>query len=164
MRSPIRLLSIMSLVAGAHCGLFLHSGSAAVQNLAIDPHYILVRSDRINRTVFDYTYRAKITNRGPADYLGVSATLTSRSSRTIVVDGSLTFGDIAAGSTVTSSDTFTIRQDRHDPLNPAHLVWQIAGTPVSRNTPPVARAGPDQTVVVGQLVTLDGSMSTDSRW
>ncbi len=29
------------------------------------------------------------------------------------------------------------------------------------NTPPVARAGPDQTVSVGQLVSLDGSASTD---
>src|SRR5262245_29989281 len=162
MRSPIRLLSITSLVVVVLIpGLFLLSGPAAVQNLTIDPNYILVSADRSNRTVFTYTYRAKITNPGPGDFLSVTATLTSRSSHTVVVNGSLTFGNVPAGSMVTSKDTFIIRQDRVFPLNPADLVWQIAGTPVSRNTPPVANAGPDQTVVVLQMVTLDGSHSTD---
>lgn len=54
-----------------------------------------------------------------------------------------------AGATVTSSDTFTIRQDRTVPFNPANLQWSITGTPVPRNAPPVANAGPDQTGVVG---------------
>jgi PKD domain len=164
MRSPLRSLSLMSLmVGGLVVGLFLISGPAAVQTLTIDPNYTLVRTDQITRTQFDFTYRAKITNPGPADFVGVTATLTSRFSRTVVVDGSLTFGTIPAGSTVTSSDTFTIRQDRTFPFNPADLVWQVSGTPVSRNTPPVANAGPDQTVVVKQTVTLDGSHSTDAE-
>ena len=108
MHSPLRSLSLMSLmVGGLVVGVFLLSGPAAVQTLTIDPNYILVRTDQITRMQFNFTYRAKITNPGPADFINVTATLTSRSSRTVVVDGSLTFGTIPAGSTVTSNDTFT---------------------------------------------------------
>jgi hypothetical protein len=162
MRSPLRLLLLTSLMVRVLvAGLFLLSGPAAVQNLTIDPIYILVRTDQITRTQFDFTYRAKITNPGPVDFVGVTATLTSCSSYTVVTDGSLTFGAIPAGSTVTSSDTFTIRHDRTFLFNPADLAWQVSGPPVPRNTPPVANAGPDQTVAVTQTVTLDGSHSTD---
>ncbi len=52
--------------------------------------------------------------------------------------------------------TFTIRQDRSTPFNPADLVWKISG-----NTRPVAHAGRDQTVQVNATVQLNGSESSD---
>jgi len=101
MRSSLRLLSLTSLmVGGLIVGLFLLSGPAAVQTLTIDSNYILVRTDQITRTQFSFTYRAKITNPGPADFAGVAATLTSRSSHTVVINGSLTFGNVPAGDIV----------------------------------------------------------------
>lgn len=52
MRSPIRLLSITSLmVVVLIIGLFLLSGPAAVQTLFIDPTYVLVHLDWDRHTV-----------------------------------------------------------------------------------------------------------------
>jgi hypothetical protein len=59
--------------------------------------------------------------------IGVTATLTSKSAKTVIVDGGVTFGDVLAGKTVASSDTFAIRQDRSVTFNPANLVWEIRG-------------------------------------
>jgi hypothetical protein len=138
-------------------------GDATVQELAIDPHYLLVSSQRVSRTDFTYTYRARVMNRGPVDMLGVTATLTSLSAHTAVVAGALTFGDVPAGSAVLSSNTFTIRQNRSVPFQPGALVWQLAGhARPPANTPPVAQAGPDQTVLVHDTVHLDGSTSSDA--
>ena len=81
----------------------------------------------------------------------------------VVVDGALTFGPVAAGDVVMSLDTFTIRDRRRQPhnpvvlLNPAGLRFHFS----IGNAPPVADAGPDQTIDVGQTVQLDGSGSHD---
>lgn len=77
----------------------------------------------------------------------------------MVVDGQVTFGDVPAGGTVPSTDTFTIRQNRLYAFNPGDLVWQIFGTPA--NSTPVANAGPDHTALLTQTVQLDGSKSSD---
>jgi hypothetical protein len=37
----------------------------------------------------------------------------------------------------------------------------VARVPIVTNTPPVAHAGPHQTVAVGTMVHLDGSQSSD---
>src|SRR5262249_53995510 len=62
------------------------------------------------------------------------------------------------------------------PFNGSNLVWSLKGpdnqnrtstassnsTPCATNHPPIANAGPAQTVFVGTTVTLDGSGSTDA--
>ncbi len=122
-------------------------------------NYQLVSETRVDRTKFDYVYKATLTNPGAA-LVNVSATLTSLSPATAVIDGSLSFGNVAAGGSAVSSDTFTIRQDRTVAFDPANLKWQISSQPANR--PPVANAGPDQTsAFTGTAVTLTGAASTD---
>ncbi|MEM1437898.1 MAG: hypothetical protein AAGF61_02890 [Pseudomonadota bacterium] len=48
---------------------------------------------------------------GAEDLAAVTVTVRSSSEATVVTDASLTFGDVAAGSTAISQDTFTIRHD-----------------------------------------------------
>lgn len=114
----------------------------------------------VGRTHFDYTFTLTVYNSGPA-LTGVTATLDSSSPLTMVIDGTVAVGDIGAGDTIETSDTFTIRQDRRFVFNPAVLGWSFSADE-SANTPPVAAAGPDQTVPLGVLVTLDGSGSNDA--
>jgi hypothetical protein len=118
----------------------------------------LVSSTRVTRTQWDYIYSVTIQNTGAAAS-SVTATVTSSSTATVVVNGNLTFGNIAAGQNSTSSNTFTIQQDRTVPFDPAVLSFQFQQN--TGNQPPIADAGPDQTAKVGQTVQLDGSKSRD---
>jgi len=104
-------------------------------------------------------YRADLVNSGTA--LGaVTATLTSLDPFTIRVvpgQGALNFAPVPANSQVTSSNTFTILADPTVPVDFNKLQWTFETTAA----PPVAVAGPNQTVPVGTTVTLDGSGSTN---
>ena len=95
--------------------------------------YTLVSSVRLSRTVFENTYRAMLGNGGPA-LDGATATLADHDSNLSVVDATLSFGPVAAGGAVTSTDTFVVRHDRVRPFDPATLVWQIE----AREAPPPA--------------------------
>ena len=136
-----------------------NSASAVVANPATSLHvgpYKLVASNRVTRTVFDFTYTASIDNASDQTFNNVRATLTSLTSATVVVEGQLTFGTVAGLQSVASQDTFTIRQDRTIAFDPSKLVWSVKA-----NRPPVANPGNDRTVPVGTQVSLDGSQSSD---
>lgn len=109
----------------------------------------LVSKQRVGRTVLNYTYQVEITNTGPDDFQNVTATVTSSFPQTTIVDGALTFGDVPAGATVTSSDTIIFRQDRRFPFVEGALSYDIQGTPVS---PPAGDTTPPQLSVT----TVDG--------
>jgi hypothetical protein len=94
--------------------------------LAIDStSFQLVSSERVGRTVFLYTYRVNVVNTG-GDALNTRAVVSSSAATTVVTDGDVAFGDVAANGTVTSLDTFTIRQDRTVPFDPSQLTWTVA--------------------------------------
>lgn len=90
--------------------------------------YTLVSSKRVSQTDWEVSYRASLTNTGEA-LRSVIATVTSSDPATQVIEGALSFGDVAAGATVVSEDTFTIRQNRSKPFDAAVLVWSISSTP-----------------------------------
>ncbi len=121
----------------------------------------LQSSARVNRVEIDYTYTLTIHNTGAA-VKNVAGTLTSSSPNTVVMDGAVVITKIGADTTSTGTDTFTIRQNRSYPYNPADLHWSFTFEPdVPANHAPTANAGTDQTVFVGDSVTLDGSASSD---
>ena len=97
--------------------------SAQSSSLTIG-NYVKLSEKRISRTVYEFTYRADLTNAGPA-LKNVAATVTSSSPYTTVVANSLNFGDVPAGATVTSSNTFIIRQDRLYPFSWSGLTWNF---------------------------------------
>lgn len=92
--------------------------------------YALVSSKRLSRTDFEFVYRAQVSNSGPA-LRNVLGTVVSTNPATLVLEGTLSFGDVANGATATSIDTFTIRHDRSVPFDAAKLVWTVNGTPAS---------------------------------
>ena len=125
-------------------------------------HYELVRVQQVSRDLKEYTYRARLTNLG-APLAGAVATLARAPQGTTVVDDSLTFGPVATGGTVSSTDTFAVRHHRNHPFSRLwpELRWTIGPLDASGNRAPVANAGLDRAAAPGARVVLDGSGSAD---
>lgn len=88
---------------------------------------ILMESSRVDRTRFDYTYRLVV--RGDAlSYSGASMAVTSTSPSTVVTKSVVTLGELDAGATVRSTDSFIIRHDRTVPFDPASLKFTFSGS------------------------------------
>ena len=131
------------------------SAVASAQQFVIGAYH-LQKSARVSLTQYDYTYTADVTNSGDAA-ANIVGTVTSSSVSTIVMKGTVTFGAVPASGTITSTGTFTIRQDRTAAFDPGSLSWSFTTAPK-----PTANAGPGQRVAyTGQVLTLNGAGSTD---
>ncbi len=113
--------------------LFLITGGFSTQVMAqapeISPQLIKVSKKRISRTVYEFTFKATLINHD-VPIKNVTASITSNSPHTIIMsDNMVSFNDVAANETVTSVDTFTLRQDRKFPYNPADIHWDIQYEP-----------------------------------
>jgi hypothetical protein len=89
----------------------------------------LVSSKPITIREVEYAFTVDLTNLGAA-LQGVTGTVTSSSPTTKIVEGNLSFGPAAQGATVTSQDTFTIRQNRTVLFDPSKLNWTLTPVPV----------------------------------
>ncbi len=110
-------------------GLLVLLVSLTVSAWAAEPEmlapYELVSKKRVGRTVMEYTFQARLRG-GDRPLHNVRATAVSNSPATEVIDGEVTFGDVDAGATVLSRDTFTVRQDRRQGnFSPDSLKWQV---------------------------------------
>jgi hypothetical protein len=92
--------------------------------------YKLVSSNRVGRTVFDYTYQVTFHNAGSA-VSGVTAAVNSTSSTTSIESALIALGDIPAGATVTPAGSIVIRQDRTYAFSPQSLVWSFTNSVVT---------------------------------
>lgn len=113
----------------------VHAVPAAETGMSVG-NYTLIESRRVSRTEFEYTYAAQITN-GGTDVVGVTATVTGTSPAISIIDGSVDFGDVAAGMTVPGLDTFRLRHNRlAGAFDQQALAWDLdfgvpGGTPAS---------------------------------
>ncbi|MCY4490550.1 MAG: PKD domain-containing protein [Thaumarchaeota archaeon] len=131
-------------------------------------------------TVEDVFAQAPIANAGPDQIVASGATVTLDASGSTNQDGTKSginhFWGQVSGPTVNISQTGTVPTAIFvAPTGPAKLVLQVnvfnSGSEIVSDTvtitvlapprPPVADAGPDQTVKYGDTVTLDGRGSTD---
>lgn len=127
-------MSSRLLLLSARCALalagFLPSVVAAS---AAEPwtvgDYQVISSVRVGRTDVEFEIRASITN-GGANATGVTAKVTSTVASTVILDDSLSFGDVAAGVKQPAQDTFKIRQNRTSSFDASRLVWEVTVAPV----------------------------------
>ena len=104
--------------------LSLFVGTATAE-LVVNQSYQLVNKTRVGRTAYEYTYQVNITNNG-SDVQNATASVTSSSPNTTIIDGDVSFGDVAGGTTVTGSDTFIFRQSRRVAFDPEALTWSYS--------------------------------------
>jgi len=116
--------------------------------------YQLVSSTRVNSTVWAYSYTA--TARASwGDFYGASATVTSLVPTTVVVNGTIHFGNVPMNSTQTSLDTFTLQIDRRYPLQDSDLSWTFNSV---NCTPDMCH------IFNGTWDPVNGCGFTDVRW
>jgi len=88
--------------------------------------YQLVGKQRVDRTVFDYTLRIKVTNEGEVPLEDVVAELLGVPENVEIIESEVVVGDLGAGATKTSGDTFTIRVDRTTLIAPLWISWDVS--------------------------------------
>jgi hypothetical protein len=87
--------------------------------------YHITRKTRVGRTLFEYDLTTTVRNAGSQSVTNLVATLLAAPSNVQVIDAIVNVGDVPAGSTVESVDTFTIRVDRTTLVSPLPISWRV---------------------------------------
>jgi hypothetical protein len=121
--------------------------------------YTLIQETRVDRTTFEYEYRITAANAGSLNAINISAIATSNHPNITIVPtaNTLNFPNINASQAALSTNTFRFRFVRTVPFLPSMINWAFTSTVAA----PTANAGQNQSVNLGQLVTLNASASTD---
>lgn len=135
--------------------------------LSVDTDSItLVDRNRVGRTELDYIFTVNIVNSGDA-ILNVTAEVTSSQSGVTIIDGNLSFGDVGAGETVTSQDTFILRVGSRTRIDLAAISFiNIQGEIPSDDdviAPVLSITSPEPLSVVGEpTITVEGTIDDDT--
>ncbi len=128
-RSANSLFSLKLLRSSlALCILGSTGVAASAQGLNIGAYH-LQSSTRVSATQYDYRYKADVLDASAGAFTSVVGTVASSSSSTVVIQGAVNFGPVGPNGSVTSTDTFTIRQDRRFAFSASDLAWTFQGTP-----------------------------------
>lgn len=140
--------SLHALTQGAFGPLLLASTllscpAVQAQQFAVSGYH-LKASTRVSTYQYDYTYGVDLTNSGTAA-TGVVGTASSSAASTLIANGTVNFGSVAANTTVSNAGTLTLRQDRRYPFSNSLINWNFqtrptlpAGTVTATNNPQVA--------------------------
>jgi uncharacterized repeat protein (TIGR03803 family) len=110
-------------------------GDAMASDYAVDGYEQLktrfglkpIPPKRVSLNEFEYTYKVRVTSKGPLVALNTFAYLTSKNPAIKVIKGAVNLGqNIAVDQTKTSEDTFTFRLDRSKPFKVSDLVWTVS--------------------------------------
>ncbi len=86
--------------------------------------YVLEDSRQIDDTTMEYTYRASLNNDAfPASQ--VTARIAETPDGITLIDGTLSFDNVAANGRKDSSKTFVLRRDLSQPFRVEDLVWAV---------------------------------------
>ncbi len=124
-----------------------------------------ISKKQVSHNVVDASCLITVVNPGPA-LANAVAYASTRKGNLQIMDNEVVLGNVPAGSSLISSDTFTVRVQGVPvgkitmPFLAKHIDWSFEAG--QANTPPVARAGSDQTARTGETVTLDASGSGDA--
>jgi hypothetical protein len=76
--------------------------------------------------LFESWMEVLVENLGKGDAFNVKATITDQPASFTIIDGEVTVGDIPAGSSAWSTDTFKLQVDLNIPTDPNEgIVWRI---------------------------------------
>ncbi|MFH1420205.1 MAG: right-handed parallel beta-helix repeat-containing protein [Planctomycetota bacterium] len=106
-------------------GAYGNTSEAATKGWLCIEDYEVVSRTRVGRTLFDYELSIVIANESDTAATGVFAELLSAPGSATIIDGEVDVGGLAAGETVISVDTFTLRVDRSALLSPLPISWQV---------------------------------------
>ena len=116
------LLSCALLSMASECSA---PGGSVVHEVALGAHtlrYWQVDARRVSRTAYEYSFAASLSN-GTAEEVEILASIGSVAADTVVVDGGVRFGPVAASAVAPGLDTFRIRHDRRALFDPESLVF-----------------------------------------
>jgi hypothetical protein len=96
--------------------------------------YNLVDQNRISRTEFEYTFSLRVANSWIHDINDITIRIIQEPNNTTVLDDTVHFDTIQAGTEALSDDTFKIRTDRTIEGLKSDVVWKVCDCKMERKT------------------------------
>jgi len=89
--------------------------------------FVVVRKERVERTVFEYECEVVLENISRFAVRNVSLVMAEVSANMTIIDSEVSFSDadIPAGASAKSVDTCTFQVDRAEAIDPAGIIWRV---------------------------------------